>query len=126
MRRQTRPWVRKADEDLAGARALALQKPPLRDLVCFHCQQAVEKYLKALLQELSVPTPRTHDLDSLLAMLLIHDPTLAPFQRRVDALTTFAVDYRYPITRATQRQMRSALKTAERMRAEIRTRLGLP
>jgi HEPN domain-containing protein len=30
--------------------------------VCFHCQQAVEKYLKAFLKELGVAVPRIHDL----------------------------------------------------------------
>jgi HEPN domain-containing protein len=30
--------------------------------VCFHCQHAAEKYLKALLQEGGLVVPRTHDL----------------------------------------------------------------
>ena len=43
-----------AEADLRGARNLAQAKPPLHDLVCFHCQQCAEKYLKALLEELGI------------------------------------------------------------------------
>ena len=61
MKRQTWPWVRKAEEDVQATRELAARQPPLRDIVCFHCQQAVEKYLKALLQELSIVKVHTPD-----------------------------------------------------------------
>jgi HEPN domain-containing protein len=51
MLRLTARWVRKAEADVRGARKLAQDKVALHDLVCFHCQQAAEKYLKAFLQE---------------------------------------------------------------------------
>ena len=66
MKRETARWVRKAEEDWRGVRDLTSAQPPLRDLVCFHCQQSAEKYLKSLLQELGAPVPRTHDLVALL------------------------------------------------------------
>jgi HEPN domain-containing protein len=59
MKLHTGPWVRKAEDDFAGASKMAAITPPLKDLVCFHCQQAVEKYLKALLQEIGIAVPRT-------------------------------------------------------------------
>ena len=126
MKRQTKPWVRKAEEDVQAANTLAAATPPLRDVVCFHCQQAVEKYLKALPQELGVAFPKTHDLERLVDLILPHDSTIKPLQRRVDALTVFAVEYRYPIVRATTRHMQTALRTMERVRAQIRARLGAP
>lgn len=85
-----------------------------------------EKYQRALLQELSISFPKTHDLELLLDLLLPYDPTLRHLRRRVDALTSFAVEYRYPIVRARTRQMRAALRTMERARTELRARLGLP
>jgi HEPN domain-containing protein len=118
--------VRKAEDDLEGAHDPAARKPPLRDLVCFHCQQAVEKYLKALLQELAVVPPRTHDLETLLLLLVPHDAALLRLRRGLDRLTQFAVDYRYPVVRATTRQMWSALRIAERAPGAIREQLGLP
>ncbi|MGH7171037.1 MAG: HEPN domain-containing protein [Gemmataceae bacterium] len=126
MKRQTGQWVRKAEEDWLGARDLAGRKPPLRDLVCFHDQQAAEKYLKALLQEAGAVVPKTHDLEDLLDLLLPHDATLRPLRRILQSLSRYAVDYRYPGTRATTRQMASALRHTERVRREVRTRLGLP
>src|SRR5262249_48984608 len=126
MRRQTGKWVSKAEEDTNVARTLSAQTPPPRNAVCFHCQQAAEKYLKALLQELGAPLPRTHDMEDLLNFLLPHDATLGPLRRSVASLTKYAVEYRYPGLRATTRQMRSALRIAERVRTDLRRRLGLP
>jgi len=117
--------VRKAEDDWDAACELATRSPPLRDAACFHCQQAAEKYLKALLQEKGAPIPRTHDLEDLLDLLLPHDSTLAPFRRGLNALTKFAVEYRYPGVRATTNRMKVALRRAERVRSEIRARLGL-
>ncbi len=123
---ETTQWVRFAEEDLEGARNLAARNPPLRNLVCFHCQQSAEKYLKALLQELGLPVPRTHDLEELLDLLLPHDGTLAPLRRGLRSLTRYAVAFRYPGVRATTRQMQAALRHAERVGRQLRGRLGLP
>ena len=125
MNRHTAPWVRKAEEDRDAARNLAVLAAPPRNVVCFHCQQLAEKYFKAMLQELGQPIPRIHDLDALLNRLL-HDVTLKSVRRGLRTLTRYAVDFRYPGWTATTRQMRSALQNAERIRAEIRSRLGLP
>src|SRR5665213_29606 len=93
MRRPTAAWVRKAEDDLGSAIQLASQKPLYKDQVCFHCQQAAEKYLKALLQELAVVVPRSHDLDMLLQLLLSHDPTLHSLRRGLRTLTQYAVEF---------------------------------
>jgi len=126
MKRHTAQWVLKAEEDTEVARSLAAQAKPKRDAICFHCQQAAEKYLKALLQELGLPVPRTHDLEDLLDLLLPHDATLKPLRRGLASLTRYAVEHRYPGPRARTREMQSALRNAKRVRAELRSRLGLP
>lgn len=94
MKRQTALWVRKAEEDWEGAHVLASRKPPLRDLACFHCQQAAEKYLKALLQENGAVVPKTHDLRDLCNLLLPYEKTLASLRRGLRSLSRYAVDYR--------------------------------
>ena len=43
------PWITKADHDLGTAVLTFLHIPDYKDTVTFHCQQAVEKYLKAYL-----------------------------------------------------------------------------
>jgi HEPN domain-containing protein len=41
-------WIKKAQNDLESAKILYREKGPT-DSLCFHCQQAVEKHLKAFL-----------------------------------------------------------------------------
>ena len=54
----TREWLRKAEADLRSARRLFALKPTDHDVVCFHCQQAAEKFLKGLLHEGGSVVPR--------------------------------------------------------------------
>jgi hypothetical protein len=100
--------VRKAEADLAIVQRIRAVKPPLHDGVCFHCQQAAEKYFKALAQEQGIITPRTHDLLRLVDLLLPADPTLRSLRRGARSLRRFAVDSRYPGFRATARQAQAA------------------
>lgn len=126
MKRETAKWVRKAEEDWLGVQQLVGQDPLLRDLVCFHCQQSAEKYLKALVQDLGIVVPKTHNLRDLFKLLIPHDKTLTPFQRGSWSLTRYAVDFRYPSWRTTTRQMKAAIRKTEQIRREMRRRLGLP
>jgi HEPN domain-containing protein len=96
--------VRKAEADHLAIRRSSRGKPPLHDIVCFHCQQCAEKYLKALLEELGTAVPKTHDLDDLLGLLAPHHPVLRALRRGLKFLTDFAVDTRYPGANATKRQ----------------------
>jgi HEPN domain-containing protein len=65
-----RQWVRKAEHDLeAASRIMAIEEGCPFDTVCFHCQQAAEKYLKCLLTYLGIQAPRTHDLKALAALI---------------------------------------------------------
>ena len=98
----------------------------MHDPVCFSCQQLVEKYLKALLEELGLMIPRTHDLEDLLDRLLPSHPHLRPLRRGCKFLIQFAVDARYPGFDATKRQAAAALRWAERVRDAARALLGLP
>jgi HEPN domain-containing protein len=84
------------------------------------------KILQGAAARVWAAVPKTHDLDELLELLLPYDAKLAMLRRGLDALTRFAVEYRYPIVRTSTRQMRSALRLAERIRRELRTRLDLP
>ena len=63
MKASTREWILKAEEDFLAATALnRRRKQPLLNIVCFHVQQAVEKHLKARLEEAGLSVPKTHDL----------------------------------------------------------------
>lgn len=65
------------------------------DTVCFHAQQCVEKYLKALLVLHQIEFPRTHHISTLLNLLPAHvRPSLTADEQ--ERLTDYAVSTRYP------------------------------
>ena len=125
MKKTTREWVKKAEQDYVLAKQGSRSKVPVHDGVCFHCQQCAEKYLKALMEELGLAVPKTHDLDLLLAALMPHHPTLRSLRRGLLFLSDFAVDTRYPGSNASKRQAVAALRWAERVRTPARALLGM-
>ena len=125
MKRETAKWVHKAEQDWEVAHKLADETPPPRDIVCFHCQQAAEKYLKALLQESGMVVPRTHELADILDLLVPGDANLAPLRRKADSLTQYAVDYCYPGPMASKRQIGAAIRHVDLMRLECRSKLDI-
>jgi len=59
-----RGWLLKGDSDLLNAKRTVNSEGPY-DTACFHSQQAVEKYLKAVLIYGDQSIPRTHDVEEL-------------------------------------------------------------
>ncbi len=55
-------WIRKAEHDLGMAELALENKPEYIDSICFHCQQTVEKYLKAYLVSLDIRFEKKHSL----------------------------------------------------------------
>jgi HEPN domain-containing protein len=126
MKAATRDWVKKAEGDYLAALDLSRRrKLPLHDMVCFHCQQSAEKYLKARLEEAGIPSPKTHDLERLLNLVLPAEPLWSAMLTIVQHLTGYAVDFRYPGHEATKQQAKTALAECRSVRREARTALGL-
>ena len=59
---QTKDWIEKADHDLGSAKIIFIHLPDYFDTIAFHCQQAVEKYIKAILVHKEIEFLRSHDL----------------------------------------------------------------
>ncbi len=55
-------WILRAEDDLAVARLLLQEGERFAFAVAFHSQQAVEKFLKAMLVEDQTDFPKTHDI----------------------------------------------------------------
>jgi HEPN domain-containing protein len=96
LRSLVRQWLEKAARDLDAAERLSTEGGRLREIVAFHCQQAAEKYLKALLVRNQIEFPKTHDILKLLDKVAIVDSKLADSLRPADVLTPFGVEMRYP------------------------------
>ena len=123
--RVIREWVLKAENDLTAAvQLLKLGKRCPADIVCFHAQQCVEKYVKALLVNHGRDFPKTHDLRALLAILPARAwPDLTPEEQHL--LSRYATVTRYPgdyevIPLA---EARVAVKIARRVRRQVRQHL---
>jgi HEPN domain-containing protein len=122
----TSEWVSKAEGDFATAqRELQVINDTNYDAVYFHAQQCVEKYLKAQLQELDVPFGKTHDLSSLLDLILPVETTWDVLREDLHALTVFAVTYRYPSDSADETDAREAVNRCEKVRGILRASLNL-
>jgi HEPN domain-containing protein len=87
--------ARKAQGDATAARKFAADPEIADDIIGFHAQQAVEKWLKAVMALRLIPQTRIHDIDRL-GELLEEDGAELPFTRaRLDELTMYAVPFRY-------------------------------
>jgi len=62
MKKPVEEWVFFADRDLETAEILIGRDNPLTNIIAFHCQQAIEKYLKAFLVKNEIQIIKTHDL----------------------------------------------------------------
>ena len=126
MKAATRDWIAKAEADYLAAEDLARRrKLPLHDMVCFHCQQSAEKYLKARLEEGALHFPKTHDLESLLHLLLPVEPLWAALAADLQRLKPFGVLIRYPGNNATRALAQQAMTDCKTIRREARLALGL-
>ena len=119
-------WVDKATADYQSAEALGRRrKAPLPDIVCYHCQQCVEKYLKAYLIAQGSTPPRIHDLEELLNLCALHDATLTKRLPLVQFLNPYAVLIRYPGMTATVVEAKEAVHALRRTRTILRRKLGM-
>jgi HEPN domain-containing protein len=94
-----REWIEKAEADLEAAERLTpdvASSARLREIVAFHCQQTVEKYLKVLLTFYQVEFPKTHEIKRLLALVNRANPEAADALSGAKWLGPFGVDIRYP------------------------------
>jgi HEPN domain-containing protein len=86
--------VRKAESDLSDVRRTLASEGPY-DTGLFHCQQAVEKYLKALLAVHDVNYPKVHDVGELAELAQEFCPALRTLPFPISVFNPFAVIIRY-------------------------------
>jgi HEPN domain-containing protein len=89
--------------------------------VCFHAQQCIEKYLKALLTEHETLFPKIHDLVKLGEMCFPFMPELKAAEADLDLLARYAVAFRYPGEEAAREEAKAAIKALEKVRKLLKT-----
>jgi len=95
-REAVRQWRAKAQSDWKTVEILTASQRCPTDTVCFHCQQFVEKLLKALLTLNNIEAPKTHDLRRLIQLAEPFAPELSLLADVSDELTIHGVEARYP------------------------------
>lgn len=104
----------------------ALQSDGLSESILgFHAQQAVEKLMKALLSQLSVPFELTHNLERLDTLLKANQEILPTTPLSLVDLTDFAVVYRYDLLFQTAMPARAELiETVRLIREHVIARIS--
>lgn len=113
MKSLTEEWIKKAEEDYTVAKR-EWEANPVYNAVCFHAQQCVERYMKAVLQENDIAFQKIHDLEVLLEKCSSFIPELRKLQDDLRSLTVYAVEVRYPGFEALSEDAEKALLAMER------------
>jgi len=89
-------WIQIADDDIYSAQLLtkAFRKP--YEIICYHCAQAAEKYLKGYLAYNDITSPKTHNLLLLHELCVEKDNIFENIRTECSFLNRFANEIRYP------------------------------
>lgn len=87
-------WYEKADHDIIMSKRGIEIAPFVLDSACFHCQQAVEKYLKAYILYQGKEIIKTHNLEFLKETCAEYDYDFEDLDFK--DLNSFSSDIRYP------------------------------
>lgn len=121
-----REWIEKAEGDFVVATTLLRpRRHPVYDSVCFHSQQAIEKYMKAVLLEAGIEFEFTHVLPKLLDQLITINPMWDAFRESAKLLSNYGVRFRYPGSSADREMARDAVAAAKFIRTPLRAHLGI-
>jgi len=120
-------WLLKANNDLKAATSL-LKMPSgqiVTEAVCFHSQQAAEKYLKAFLVTHNIDFGKTHNLEFLVELCAGQDRDFRTLD--VGNLTSYAVEVRYPdeFYTPTQAEARESVRLARRVKQFVLKKLRI-
>lgn len=111
-------WIQKADEDY-GFASLGIEYTDYFGQICFHFQQAAEKYLKAFIVVNKLDFRPVHNLLELLGTCKKADPYIKELEQACRFLNPFYIDTRYPVHWPTQYDKDTAVK-AKQMTEKIR------
>lgn len=91
-------WFNIAETDINSANYLMQMKPMPYEVICYHCQQSAEKYLKGFLAYQNHNLVKTHDLTVLNNLCFEYDESFSIINEECLLLTDFGVNIRYPFS----------------------------
>jgi len=100
--------------DLRSAEYLLNMRPVPLEIICYHCQQSAEKYLKGYLVLYDINPPKIHDLNELRKLCSDLSDTFKEIADQCSDLTAYGVQPRYPMELMLEESdMRQALSSAK-------------
>lgn len=113
-------WFKVAEADLASAEFLQNMRPVPVEIICYHCQQSVEKYLKGFLALKGEEIKKIHDLVRLNKMCQKYEKGYKLIEEDCLLLTDYAVNVRYPFPMDIDTSdMNLALKSAQKIKEYV-------
>jgi len=94
MNELTKEWLARANDDLETIKEI-IDNSELTNIAAFHAQQAIEKSLKAVIEEFKIGFVKIHNLEKLFALInnYIQIAINLELVKKLDALY---IDSRYP------------------------------
>jgi HEPN domain-containing protein len=121
-------WLKQADDDFRFAETNLKGESEFYAQICFHFQQAGEKYLKAYTIGNGLALEKVHDLVHLLRTCAALEPAFAALKEDCILLNTAYIETRYPVhwptnyTKETAEQFLAAAVNIARM---VKNHLGI-
>ena len=114
---EAREWMTIADSDLDSAKILNNAAHKHCEIICYHCAQAVEKYLKGYLVYHDLEPQKTHNLLFLNNLCAEKDKMFENIITECGFLNKFATDIRYPHKyEVTEDDVNYSIKAVEKIR----------
>jgi len=95
MKKRVKEWIKYSKLDLDSALKL-LESPELTQSAAFHCQQSIEKALKAIIEDKAKKVPRIHDLEKLYGIIEENGINLVFDADILDQVNDVYIEIRYP------------------------------
>jgi HEPN domain-containing protein len=121
-------WLKKAESDLKAAKYLLEVRESPTDVICFHCQQAVEKYFKAFLTYKNIRVKKIHDLEAILNLCIEQDKEFKNLDKeKISNLSYFAVEIRYPdeVYMPTESESKEYFEIAKKVKTFVMDKLNI-
>ena len=122
-------WFYRADQDFGFARSSLLDREmSFYDQICFHFQQAAEKYLKAYVVKFELPFKKEHNLVKLLKICRHHDESFKSLWTHCRYLNAFYLETRYADTKfavTSKENTQTAFESVGQIQKVIRQKLGI-
>jgi HEPN domain-containing protein len=107
-------WLRFAEMDFSSAEYLLGHRPLPIEIICYHCQQSAEKWLKGFLVMQDIRPPKTHNLEELYRLCESFNQNIQNIRKPCSVLTKYSVQPRYPEEMSiTEPEMYAALNSVK-------------